>query len=117
MRGRMGGMRFSLAQLLWLTFWLAIPFSLWRFIAFVGHDPSSLLDQVQQMFVACLVTLMAVGLGAQNGRPKTGAVIGILVAMLAVSGMVVGIDGSSGLENNPNRRTDLRDVAEKLRGE
>jgi hypothetical protein len=80
----MGGMRFSLAELFWLTFWLAIVISLWRFIAFVEYI-TSLDEHVSHMFIASIIMVTVARLGAIKRRPKTGAAIGVLVALLAVT--------------------------------
>ncbi len=80
----MGGMRFSFAELFWLTFWLSILISLWRFTASMNDSPS-LDNRVEQMLMASVVILTVGGLGSLNGRPKTGAVIGVLVAMLVLA--------------------------------
>jgi hypothetical protein len=78
-------MRFSLAQLLWATFWLGILISLWRFIESVNYHSQSLDPQVEQMFIASVIMWSVSVIGVINRRPKTAAAIGILAAMLTVT--------------------------------
>jgi hypothetical protein len=84
MRGRMASMRFKLAELFWLTFWLAVLISLWRLITSVKYEASTE-KHIEQMFIATVSMLTVAAVGALYGRAKIGAVIGVIVAMLLLA--------------------------------
>jgi hypothetical protein len=83
-RGRIGGMRFSLAQLFWLTFWLGALITIWQMIVLVDYR-DKLDNHIELMFIASSTMLAVAAYGAMRGRPKMGAVISFLVYLLVVA--------------------------------
>jgi hypothetical protein len=76
--------QFSLLQLLWLPFWLAVLILLWQYIPVVDDTTKPLALRIVEMLIASATMFMVARLGATAQRPKTGATLGILAALIAV---------------------------------
>ena len=80
-------LRFSVASLLWMTFWVAMLFTLWQAIALWDDNPKPLGEHIRQMAIVSAVLFVTAGLAALNGRSKLGAAIGVLAAFFTASCM------------------------------
>ena len=76
-----------MSQLLWLPFWVAMLVSIWQFIAYMDYNPKPIGEYICQMLIASAVMFIVAGFGAVNHQPKSGAIVGVLVALFAVLAM------------------------------
>jgi hypothetical protein len=76
--------QFSMLQLLWLPFWVAVLILLWQYIPIVDDRSKPLGLRIEEMLIASATMFTVARLGATAQRPKTGAALGILAALIAV---------------------------------